>query len=234
MPKIEKTLSVFVDESGTFQFPDPSSRFYIIALVFHDQDSDIRRFVRELDKGVENLGLDSDVFASHAGPLIRKEKDFALFRRHLRAKIFKMMFDFARRAEFNYRCLCIDKKYITSPLQIVSRLQNELEVFLDAHKERLQQFSQVKIYYDCGQSPITNLLHKTFSTDIGCSVSFAQNVRPQKYKMFQVADLICTLHLIEQKLEHNLPMTESEYSFFGGPRLFKRNYLRVIKKKEVL
>ena len=34
MPKAEKTLSVFVDESGTFRYPDPSSRYYIVALAF--------------------------------------------------------------------------------------------------------------------------------------------------------------------------------------------------------
>ena len=29
----EMTLSVFVDESGRFQRPDPSSRFYIVGMI---------------------------------------------------------------------------------------------------------------------------------------------------------------------------------------------------------
>ena len=33
----EPTLSVFVDESGRFQFPDRASPYYIISLVIHDQ-----------------------------------------------------------------------------------------------------------------------------------------------------------------------------------------------------
>ncbi len=33
----ESTLSVFVDESGRFQFPDKESPYYIISLVMHDQ-----------------------------------------------------------------------------------------------------------------------------------------------------------------------------------------------------
>lgn len=37
----KRTLSVFVDESGRFQHPDPDSRFYIIGMVFHDQSDDI-------------------------------------------------------------------------------------------------------------------------------------------------------------------------------------------------
>ena len=31
-----ETLSIFVDESGRFQYPDADSRFYILGLVFHD------------------------------------------------------------------------------------------------------------------------------------------------------------------------------------------------------
>ena len=36
----KKVLSVFVDESGKFQYPDSDSRFYIVGLVFHDQGFD--------------------------------------------------------------------------------------------------------------------------------------------------------------------------------------------------
>ena len=103
MPKEDKTLSVFVDESGTFRHPDPSSRYYIVGLVFHDQAVDILRLANELDVATARMGLDPEVFASHAGPLIRKEKAFAPFRREWRAKVFKLLFDFARRADFKYQ-----------------------------------------------------------------------------------------------------------------------------------
>ena len=42
----KRTLSVFVDESGRFQHPDPDSRFYIIGMVFHDQSDDIARQIK--------------------------------------------------------------------------------------------------------------------------------------------------------------------------------------------
>ena len=226
-------MSVFVDESGTFCVPDPSSRYYIVSLVFHDQSFDIDPFVRDLDTATARLGLDPNAFASHAGPLIRKEKMFAAFRREWRAKVFKLLFDFARRTEFNYRCLVVDKKYMTSQLSIVASLQKSLSSFLFAQKQMLGRFDKLKVYYDCGQAPVTNLLHKTMSADAGCKVEFAQNVKPKDYKLFQVADLICTLSLIEQRLLHGEHMTESEYAFFGGPRMFKRNILRCIKRKEI-
>ncbi len=42
-----------------------------------------------------------------------------------------------------------------------------------------------------------------------------------------------TVKLIEQKLEARFGMTESERSFFGGPRQFKRNVLCQLRPKEM-
>ena len=120
---------MFVDESGTFRQPDHSSRYYIVGLVFHDQAVDILRLANELDVATARMGLDPEVFASHAGPLIRKEKAFAPFRREWRAKVFKLLFDFARRADFKYHCLRVDKRYVDSASGIVARLQSELAEF---------------------------------------------------------------------------------------------------------
>ena len=63
--------------------------------------------------------------------------------------------------------------------------------------------------------------------------ALAQNVKPQNYKLFQVADLICTISLMEQRLVNGERMTDSEYAFFGGPRMFKRNILKYLKRKEI-
>ena len=69
-----KILSVFVDESGRFQYPDKDSRFYIVGMVFHDQSMEISRAVEEFKRSLLSLGLDSEAFVFHAGPLIRREK----------------------------------------------------------------------------------------------------------------------------------------------------------------
>ena len=67
MSNAKSALSVFVDESGTFRHPDHSSRYYIVGLVFHDQAVDILRLANELDVATARMGLDPEVFASHAG-----------------------------------------------------------------------------------------------------------------------------------------------------------------------
>ena len=79
--KRKKVLSVFVDESGRFKYPDPESHYYIVGLVFHDQDVDITPLVRKMDQKADELGLDTDVFAFHAGPIIRQEKGYEIMNR---------------------------------------------------------------------------------------------------------------------------------------------------------
>ena len=44
------TLSIFVDESGRFQYPDSDSRLYILGMVFHDQSLDISPLVADLER----------------------------------------------------------------------------------------------------------------------------------------------------------------------------------------
>ena len=41
----EKVLSIFIDESRRFQYPDDKSRFYIISMVMHNQSVDIAQLL---------------------------------------------------------------------------------------------------------------------------------------------------------------------------------------------
>lgn len=227
----KKTLSIFVDESGRFQYPDATSRFYIISLVLHDQDVDLSQQLAGLDLRFRDMHLEKVCF--HAGPLIRQEKVFAVLDRSFRYRIFAAMMAFARHVDFKYHCLVVDKKDVTSSEQIVARLGAALSDFLTSHREELSSFGRVKIYYDCGQSPVTNLLHRTFVAIPGVSVEFAQAVTPERYRLFQIADLICTVRFVEEKLKAGDKMTVSEEKFFGGAKLFRHNVLRYLKMKEM-
>ena len=191
----EKALSIFIDESGRFQYPDSDSPFYILGMILHDQSISIDKYVADLERVEEELGLEGHCF--HAGPLIRKEKGYEILSRKFRARILSRMMAFAHHVDFRYHCLSVNKKFIDSIDQIVTGLGKDLAEFLASHREELSGLDVVKVYYDCGQSPVTNLLHRTFESDVGCPVEFVQNVRPSKYRLFQLADLVCTLHLIE-------------------------------------
>lgn len=70
--------------------------------------------------------------------------------------------------------------------------------------------------------------------DINCNCVYIEfrKVLPSEYCLFQVADLVCTLTLTELKmLNHSL--SKSEIKFFGDERTLKKNYLKVIKTKEL-
>ena len=228
----ERTLSIFVDESGRFQHPDSDSRFYIVSLVLHDQAIDFSPALNGLDLRFRDLHLEKLCF--HAGPLIRQEKAFAVMDRSFRYRIFATMMGFVRHVDFKYHCLVVDKKSVASSDQIVTRLGEGLANFLLEHRLELGAFDCVKIYYDCGQSPVTNLLHRTFVAIPGVRVEFAQAVRPERYRLFQVADLVCTVRFIEEKIRVGEGMTPSEFKFFGGPKEFRHNVVRYIKHKEIV
>lgn len=233
MSTTKNKLSVFVDESGSFLYPDSTSRFYVIGMVLHDQSMDIKAQLAEMDRAIEEIGIDAETFVFHAGPLIRREQGYEFMNRRLRERIFARMMTFARKVDFKYSCVFVDKRYITSPSQLEERLKERIVSFAAANKQTLERLGSVKIYYDCGQSAITNILHEAFENAISCDIEFAQNVRPAKYRLFQLADLVCTLNMIALKLDAGISMSKSEMRFFGGPKAFKHNFLRRIKAKEL-
>ena len=54
---------------------------------------------------------------------------------------------------------------------------------------------------------------------------------PTDYKLFQAADLLCTIKLLSLKIEKNM-FSKSEQVFFGNIRDFKKNYMKPLIKKE--
>ena len=86
------------------------------------------------------------------------------------------------------------------------------------------------IYYDNGQKPLKRILNIIFSsrfTDVE-----VRKVSPIDYKLFQVADLICTLEHINVKIELGL-FSKSEKEFFTKAHDFKRDYWRKIDKQRI-
>ena len=146
-----RVLSIFVDESGRFQFPDTDSRFYILGLVLHDQSQPVDRYVADLQRAEDEIGLEGHCF--HAGPLIRKEKGYEFMSRKWRGRILSRMMAFAQKVPFKYHCLDVDKKLIDNLGQIVERPKRQLVDFISGHRMDLFDVETVKVYYDCGQCP---------------------------------------------------------------------------------
>ena len=78
---------------------------------------------------------------------------------------------------------------------------------------------------------VSRLLEETIGRLFACPDDFAQGARQGRYKMLQVADLICATELINRRLEDGQPFPLAEKRFFGGARDFKRNLLKKIRQK---
>ncbi len=59
-----------------------------------------------------------------------------------------------------------------------------------------------------------------------------RRVIPSDYRLFQVADLVCTLTLTELKLDAHT-LSKSELLFFGDERTLKKNYLKPLDEKRI-
>lgn len=229
--KRTKRISVFVDESGSFDASDIASRYYIVCMVFHDQDEAIVAEIERLGQTLADIGQESDA-SIHAAPLVRREKEYAGLPRTLREAIFYRMLTFVRKAPLSYKCFFVDKAFVTSTDSIHDQLLREIVGFIVSHPSLFNEYESIKVYYDNGQSRVTSLLKEAFAL-YSSRTEFATDVYPAKYRLFQAADMICTLELILARLSRGGRLTQSEDRFFGGVRNFRRNILKQFKPKEI-
>lgn len=90
-------------------------------------------------------------------------------------------------------------------------------------------YDNVKLYYDNGQVEVSKILSSVFNALLPNPIF--RKVMPADYKLFQVADLLCTMELVRLKLDNNL-FSSSEKLFFGNTRDLRKNYLKPLSKKE--
>ena len=90
-------------------------------------------------------------------------------------------------------------------------------------------FDVVKIYYDNGQVEVTRVLSSVFNALLE-NVEF-RKVIPSQYRLFQVADLICTLQLLALKRERK-ELSNSELLLFHNERELNKQFIKPIMKKK--
>lgn len=212
-------LSIFVDESGEF---GTNSEFYLLTLVFHDQSHHIDEALHTLDRRLAELGQPTEN-AIHTGPIIRKEDEYQNVPLATRRAVFSRLFAFTRASGVSYVTIALSKKEYAGNLKLRARLSRELSLFLREHMGYFTAFDKVIAYYDNGQSAITELLVAVFGA-IFFDVDF-RKVKPSSYRLFQSADMFCTLELLRLKQEHN-SLSKSELIFFESRRKLVKDYLK--------
>ena len=222
-------LSIHVDESGDFGDYNPKyAPYYVFTLVFHEQDNDITDNIKTLDREMANLGYFNHVV--HTGPLIRKEEFYCNLPPNERRAIFAKLFYFAKKAPITYKVIDISRKEFPNEKMLKERINILLSRFLDDHLDYFLSFDRVVLYYDNGQPTLSKILLEVFQNKLA-NLHKKLDVYPYKYKLLQVADMICTLRLLEIKANHN-KLTKSEMCVFHSVRDLKKEFIKKIKEKE--
>ena len=109
-------------------------------------------------------------------------------------------------------------------------ISREMDSFFLEHKEEFDKYDEIVIYYDNGQQKITNLIHTVVA------IHFEKyNIRkamPVEYRLFQVADMLCTFTVIDEKTKLR-GLSISEKYVLHSYSDFKKDFLKDLKNKEM-
>ena len=223
-----KELSIFVDESGDFGPYEAHSPFYIFTLIFHNQANSIANEIQFLENGLSELGLPKN-HCFHVGPIIRREEDYQNYSITERRKFLNKILSFAKNVNVSYATFITEKKHMSDSLDLTVALTKKLSSFIREHYTYFMAFERIVVYYDNGQVELGKLLASVFLTMLP-QVEF-KKVLPADYRLFQMADLVCTMELIYMKEDKNI-LSKSEMAFFGSIRDMRKNYLKPLFKKK--
>ena len=220
-------LSIFVDESGDFGMSKNSSPYYVITMVFHDQYFDIQNQIDRLENELSSLGYRNHVV--HCDPLIMRRGEYGYLSPLERKAIFQKLYHFAIRCNIRYKQFYFVKKEVKDVFDLRARIAKSISIFIKQKYREISSFDNVVLYYDNGQKDIINILNTVFATELS---SHETRLAYQKdYRLSQVADMICTLKLLEERANKNT-LSKSEELVFGSRRVLIKDFIKPIKKLE--
>ena len=217
-------LSIFIDESGDC---GKNSDFYLLTFVFHDQANPIDRQLSRLTSSLVEMGQLREK-ALHTGPMVRREDEYRGMTLRDRRKLFARLLGFARQCEIAYKTFCISKREYPDPMKLKARLSREVSCFFQENMDFFTGFDHVVAYYDNGQAMVTNIINSVFGA-VFFDVDF-RRVLPSEYRLFQCADLFCTLELLREKKRRGVAFSKSELIFFGNWQALRKDYLKKIEQ----
>ena len=125
----------------------------------------------------------------------------------------------------------MNKAECSDSIQLTAKLSRKIATQLRDNLDYFNSFDNIIVYYDNGQNELTKILISIFNA-LFVNVEF-RRVKPSEYKLFQVADLICTWELLSLKAKDKA-FSKSENEMFGSAREFMKNRYKLIQKKKLL
>ena len=223
-----KELSIFIDESGDFGEVRERPAYYLVTFVFHNQDNSIERQVAKLEESIRIAGFDVEYI--HTGPVIRREEIFAGYSIDERRKMLYKMLNFVNACPISCMTVVVDRKEAVDKVALSGKLAKAINVAMSEHQEFFVSFDKIIVYYDNGQSELSAILNAVFSIQFS-NIEF-RKAEPQRYRLLQAADFICSMELLKIK-RNEKRLSRSEEQFFYKPQELKKTFLRSIEKKKL-
>ena len=197
-------------------------------LVFHDQSIDISKNIKHLNESLRQSGLPETPI--HTGPIIRRENEYDNFTLLERKRIFNFLYNFTRTTEITFKSLVVEKKQLVDDLDLHVQLTKQFTAFFKDNTEWFLKYDRIIVYYDYGQRELARILVTLFSTHLSNS-EFYKGAQLD-YKLFQVADMLCTLELLTLKADRK-NLSNSELTFFKSAKALHKSYLKAIQSKRL-
>ena len=176
---------------------------------------------------LEELPSDQEI---HTGPAIRGEDEYRGVPVETRKRGFDRLFAFAREVPVTHKIFSYRKREYPERAELKAAFSQALGHFMRDNAAYFLSFDKVTVYYDNGQADVTDVLTavlKPFFFDIDFRLA-----APSRYRLFQVADLHCTLELLRLKSEENR-LSRSDMYFLGSRRRLQKNYLTKLDHKQL-
>ena len=128
-----------------------------------------------------------------------------------------------------YKTFVFEKRPGEDVFSLEGRMSKEISLFLRENLDYFQSFEDVILYYDNGQHELNRILNFALSAEL--STYSYRKVLPKDYKLFQSADLICTLKLLNLKCDQG-KLSKSEELFFHSIRDLRKQFIKPVEKKK--
>ena len=221
-------LSIFIDESGDFGEVRDVRDYYLVTFVFHDQNKSISDEISRLDDIMHRQK--SDVEYIHTGPIIRKEGIFEDYSLDERRSLIYKIFNFALKCPVQYYTIAIKRKEAIDRVQLSGKIGKAISNMLNEHKDYIDSFDKIIVYYDNGQRELGSILNAVLSIQLS-NVEF-RKADPREYRLSQVADFFCSIELLRLKRDEKR-LSKGEKQFFYKPNELKKTFIKGIEKKRL-
>lgn len=221
-------LSVFVDESGDL---GTESRWYLVALVLHDQSDSVEEQIRSYHHALDMSNLLPITF--HFGPLINGNEDYANLDVDVRKQYLSKFMVLAQHMPFRFQVLAYSKREFESSAKLIERIRRDITVMLFDNLELFQGFDKVKLYYDGGQDALARVLDEALRYVISSGALVEKDdATTGRYVLLQLADFMCGLELEALKFANGAD-TATDRRFFVSSGYLKRSFLKKFSKKRL-